>query len=204
MFWVTFAIHNPGQDLAGIQDDFPVGPLCRDEDLADSSQEKSISLALSKTWQTLATDGPNAEREIGSKIVEQEQFARAVKALTAEEKEQVMGFEQEARRIVRAKISLIEETERKQAMTDEIKTAFAKAGVKPDEGELLVAYDQKSAGEPITSPHVRYPPLRAERLKKMVNHTLEALAVDFIPASVTFAVMDAGALGNKGVPCWQR
>lgn len=86
-----------------------------------------------------------------------------------EEKALVMECERDARRLVRAKVSLIEESDRKKDMVDQLGNALTKAGIKAGSGpEVLVVYDQKTAGEPITNPHVRLPPLKAERLKKAV------------------------------------
>ena len=80
-----------------------------------------------------------------------------------------MECERDARRLVRAKVSLIEESDRKKDMVDQLGNALTKAGIKAGSGpEVLVVYDQKTAGEPITNPHVRLPPLKAERLKKAV------------------------------------
>ena len=77
-----------------------------------------------------------------------------------------MECERDARRLVRAKVSLID---RKKDMVDQLGNALTKAGIKAGSGpEVLMVYDQKTAGEPITNPHVRLPPLKAERLKKAV------------------------------------
>lgn len=63
-----------------------------------------------------------------------------------------------------------------------------------------MVYDGKTAGEPITYPHLRAPPFKQERLKKAFQCTMEALQTDLIPLNTVFLVTDtdAGQLGNKG------
>lgn len=162
----------------------------------------------SSTWHALSFDGPQAEKEIAERNLKQQELEKWIKALSEDDKAKITEFEKEARRLVRGRVALIQETDRKTAMVESLTAALGKTGVDAratTNGELLVCYDQKSAGEPITNPHVRYPPLRTERLRRAVNLTLESLAVDYMPANVTMAIFDAGALGNKGaiLNCFQ-
>ena len=69
-----------------------------------------------------------------------------------------------------------------------------------DHLKVLVAFDQKVAGESITAPHLRLPTFKGDRLKSFVASILDAAESPAqLPPSMVFAVMDAGCFGNKTV-----
>lgn len=69
-----------------------------------------------------------------------------------------------------------------------------------DHLKVLVAFDQKVAGESITAPHLRLPTFKGDRLKSFVASVLDAAESPAqLPPSMVFAVMDAGCFGNKTV-----
>ena len=184
------------KDLAGIPDDPVLGSEPGEEN-AVGAETNEVCLAFGKVWNSLPIDGPQADKEIGQKLIEQEKLEKRLRELTEEERNMVMAFEKEAHRIVRQRVVLLEESDRKETFVQELKAALSKATATAG---LLVAYDQKQCGEAMTSPHVRCPPLRAERLRKAVTWTLESLDADFLPEFCTFVIMDAFSLGNKMVP----
>ena len=103
----------------------------------------------------------------------------------------------QAMRYVRSAVNLLVEQEQRKNMVEELMAALANKGA--DGKNVMIVYDQKAAGEPITAPHIRIPPLRSERLKRSVHCSLEALGLDNLGSNVVVAVADGGSLGNKTV-----
>ena len=190
------------KEVAGIVD--PVETPMRDgDDDGLGGDREELSLVMKPTWQNLALDGPLAEKEIAERALQKEQLQKLLRDLTPEERQVLVKYEKEARRLVRSKVALLVETDRKQNMIEELKLAIERAGGKAGDSsaDIVIMYDQKTAGEAKTCPHIRHPPLQANRLKKAVTISLEALQVDHVPANVTFFIFDAGMLGNKGATC---
>ena len=186
------------KDLAGIPDDPVLGSEPGEEN-AVGAETKEICLAFGKVWNSLPiiADGPQPDKEIAQKLIEQEKLEKRLRELTEEERNMVMAFEKEAHRIVRQRVVLLEESDRKETFVQELKAALSKATATAG---LLVAYDQKQCGEVVINPHVTCPPLHVTRLRKALSWTLESLDADFVPEFCTFVIMDGFALGNKMVP----
>ena len=127
----------------------------------------------------------------------QEALQKTLNSLTEEEQVIVKKFEVEAMRQVRSSVSLMVESDQRKAMIDELSALL---GGSVGSKNIMLLYDNKTAGEPITNPHIRMPSFRADRLKTAVAVVLGALDADILPRNLAVAVTDAGALGNKSAP----
>ena len=177
---------------AGSQSD-----IQQDVAMAESQEDKvAIGVAYSPQFHSLSID---ADPDFTAK--QQAQFAslrQTLASLTEEEQAIVKKYEIEAMRHVRASVNLLVENEQRKNMAEDLAAALQKGG-SLDSKMIFMLYDQKAAGEPITAPHIRVPPLRAERLKRAVTVTLDALSTEVLPQNLVIGVSDAGTLGNKTV-----
>ena len=161
----------------------------------DPAQEGAASTVAQPLWHHLPIDGPTAEKEVASKLLQFQKMQQVIASLSDGERAIVKAAETEAQRLVRTLVRLVVESERRQTITAEV-DSFLK-NMQPVNNDIVVLYDGKIAGEPITNPHVRVPPFKQERVKKAFQCILEALQTDSIPMNTVFVISDAGQLGNK-------
>ena len=132
------------QELAGITDPINQPIVSREDD--DTEPQTDITLLTNPTWQSLPTDGAQSEKEIASRALAKEQLEKLIARLTEEQRQVVMECEKDARKMVRAKVTLLVESDRKQEMLDDLKAALVRAGIQANQGpEVLVVYDQEDS-----------------------------------------------------------
>ncbi|CAE7547537.1 unnamed protein product [Symbiodinium sp. CCMP2592] len=125
-------------------------------------------------------------------------LAKHLKSLSEDEIGLIKDLETKASRIVRAAVKIIVEPERQAVLQEELKSSPIGSRVASKDFLTLVLYDQKTAGESITCPHLRVPPLKVERVKTAIQATCNFLSSGAeLPFNGIFAITDAGKTGNE-------
>ena len=128
-------------------------------------------------------------------VVWQEALHKHMRTLSDEQKSVVNEAERDARRHVASLVKLIVPADRSAVIMDELKVSLDRVS-----GDVVCLYDQKSAGEATTAPHLRTPGLKHDRLKKSIQLVLAAMeSKESLPCNLVFLVTDAGSLGNKNI-----
>ncbi|CAE7861416.1 unnamed protein product [Symbiodinium necroappetens] len=123
--------------------------------------------------------------------------ARHLKSLSEEDLAVVKDLETRAHRLVRSSVKLIVEPERQAVLQEELKSSAIAGIIAAKDKTVLVYYDQKAAGESVTAPHLRVPPLKADRVKTAIQSTCAfADSGGELPMNCMFMISDAGKAGN--------
>ena len=129
---------------------------------------------------------------------EQTLLAKHLKSLNEDELALLKELETKAYRMVRASVKIIVEPERQAVLQEELKSSALGARVQSKDFLVFVLYDQKAAGESATCPHLRVPPMKADRIKSAVQATCTFLGSGAeLPYNAIFAITDAGKTGNE-------
>ena len=108
----------------------------------------------------------------------------------------VMDSISEAKRYVRQFIKLFVDDERTEGVMAVLNESVLSRMAKSE--FLMVNYDVKNSGEPVTAPHIRVAPLKVDLLRRCIQRTCKFMdSPDAMPENVLFTVFDGGKTGNQ-------
>ena len=119
-----------------------------------------------------------------------------VRSLPETDLQRVMDAIVEAKRYVRQFVKLFVDEERTESVMAVLGESVLAKMAKSE--FLMVNYDVKNSGEPVTAPHIRVAPLKVDLLRRSVQRTCKFMnSPDAMPENVMFAVFDGGKSGNQ-------
>ncbi len=143
-------------------------------------------------------------------------LVKRVQQMTESEKETLDGLERKARQIVADHVQLITEPKSHTALAAAIGQTYVGKMCSTFEKTLLLVYDNKTAGEAATMPHIRTPPFKADRVKKVIQAAVsirnpqptdeEGDKEMMIKDGDIYLMFDAGVAGNQSgiLNCFQN
>ena len=119
-----------------------------------------------------------------------------VRSLPETDLVRVMDSISEAKRYVRQFIKLFVDDERTEGVMAVLNESVLSRMAKSE--FLMVNYDVKNSGEPVTAPHIRVAPLKVDLLRRCIQRTCKFMdSPDAMPENVLFTVFDGGKTGNQ-------
>ena len=152
-------------------------------------------IAIGKLLEPSNTDLSSAVKSV---VDEQKQLCKQIHDLEERNLMVVLSFENKAMRQTRDKIWLLVEPKSMLTLASDIRESYCGKVQGSAKKPVLVVYDVKAQGESLTHPHLRKPPFKFERFKKIVKATVINEAGNFRD-DVHVLYLDGGAHGNKTV-----